>query len=104
MLVLFGGEDSGGDILRDTWTWDGAGWSPQDVLYFTVGTGPMFRVSAEGGDLVRVIDVEPGTAIRVGPEVVRSVWNDGPGDAQLVIFSQVGNDPAVQVEDFWPVD
>jgi hypothetical protein len=40
----------------------------------------------------------------VGPEVVRSVWNDGPGDAQLVILSQVGNDPAVQVEDFWPVD
>jgi hypothetical protein len=32
------------------------------------------------------------------------VWNDGPGDAELVILSQVGNDPAVQVEDFWPVD
>lgn len=29
VLVLFGGEDSGGDILRDTWTWDGAGWTEQ---------------------------------------------------------------------------
>jgi mannose-6-phosphate isomerase-like protein (cupin superfamily) len=51
-----------------------------------------------------VIDVGPGTAIRVGPEVVRSVWNDGPGDAEMVIMSPTGADPAVKVDDFWPVD
>jgi mannose-6-phosphate isomerase-like protein (cupin superfamily) len=70
----------------------------QEEVYFVISGTVQFKLDDD------VIDVGPGTAIRVGPEVVRSVWNDGPGDAKLVILSQVGNDPAVQVEDFWPVD
>ena len=38
----------------------GAGWGSDDVVYFTTGNGPLFRVSAEGGDPVRVVDIEAG--------------------------------------------
>jgi mannose-6-phosphate isomerase-like protein (cupin superfamily) len=70
----------------------------QEEIYFVVSGMLQFKLDDD------VIDVRPGTAIRVGAEVVRSVWNDGPGDAELVIMSPVGADPAVKVEDFWPVD
>jgi Tol biopolymer transport system component len=38
----------------------GAGWGADDVLYITTGNGPLWRVSSDGGDPVRVVDVEPG--------------------------------------------
>ena len=47
----------------------------------------------------------PGTAIRVAPEVVRSVWNDEPEDGELVIVSHASPSPQQDlgfVEDFWP--
>ena len=73
----------------------------QEEIYFVISGTVQFKLDDD------VIDVGPGTAVRVGPEVVRSVWNDGPGDAELVICSPKVADPAadaVQVEDFWPVD
>ena len=52
-----------------------------------------------------VLDVEGGSAVRVAPEVVRSVWNEGPDDAQVLIFSlrvaDVREDAEI-VENFWP--
>jgi mannose-6-phosphate isomerase-like protein (cupin superfamily) len=69
-----------------------------EEVYFVISGTVQFKLDDD------VIDVEPGTAVRVGAEVVRSVWNDGPGDAELVIMSSTGDDPAIQVEDFWPVD
>jgi mannose-6-phosphate isomerase-like protein (cupin superfamily) len=72
--------------------------STLEEVYFVISGTIQFKLDDD------VIDVEPGTAVRVGAEVVRSVWNDGPGDAELVIMSTTGDDPAVQVEDFWPVD
>src|SRR5918996_372522 len=46
----------------------------QEEVYFVIsGTGVQFKLDDD------VIDVEPGTAVRIGPDVVRSVWNDGPG-------------------------
>jgi hypothetical protein len=51
------------------------------------------------------MDVPAGTIVRVGPEVARSVWNEGPDDAVLIMVSKKIDDPAgdtVQVEDFWP--
>ena len=51
------------------------------------------------------MDVEGGTAVRVSPEVARSIWNDGPDDAELVICSVRVDDPQADaeiVEDFWP--
>jgi hypothetical protein len=41
----------------------------------------------------------------VAPDVARSVWNAGPGDAVLIIVSKKSEDPredTEQVEDFWP--
>ena len=73
----------------------------QEEIYFVISGSVQFKLDDD------VIDVGPDTAVRVGPEVVRSMWNDGPGDAQLVICSAKVGDPeadAVQVEDFWPVD
>jgi quercetin dioxygenase-like cupin family protein len=52
-----------------------------------------------------VIDVSAGTVVRVAPEVARSVWNAGPGDAVLIVVSTKSDDPrhdAEQVEGFWP--
>lgn len=69
-----------------------------EEIYFVISGTLQFKLDDD------VIDVEPGTAIRVGSEVVRSIWNDGPGDAELVIFSRAAEDPAIKVDDFWPVD
>jgi mannose-6-phosphate isomerase-like protein (cupin superfamily) len=52
-----------------------------------------------------VVEVGSGTAVRIGPEVARSVWNDGPGDAELLILSTKIDDLRGDVEtleDFWP--
>jgi hypothetical protein len=43
--------------------------------------------------------------VRIAPEVVRSVWNEGPDDAELVIASVRIDDPRGDTElapDFWP--
>jgi len=52
-----------------------------------------------------VVEIEGPAAIRVAPNVVRSIWNDEPEDAHLVIFSRKIDDPqndAETVPDFWP--
>ena len=36
-----------------------------------------------------VFDLERGSVVRVPPETWRSVWNDEPEDAELVIVSKV---------------
>lgn len=38
----------------------GAGWSSDDQIFFTMGNGPLWRVSAEGGDPVSILDTETG--------------------------------------------
>jgi hypothetical protein len=55
----------------------------------------------------QIVDVPCGSAIRVAPAVVRSIWNDGPDDAELVICSTRLEDPRADgelIEDFWPVN
>jgi mannose-6-phosphate isomerase-like protein (cupin superfamily) len=52
-----------------------------------------------------VFDAGPGTVVRIAPEVVRSVWNEGPDDAVLIMISPKGEDVMGDVEkvpDFWP--
>jgi mannose-6-phosphate isomerase-like protein (cupin superfamily) len=72
----------------------------QEEIYFVLSGRLEFKLDDE------VIDVGPGTAVRVAPAVVRSVWNNGPEDAQLVIVSTKieggGRADAELVEDFWP--
>ena len=52
-----------------------------------------------------MIDVPAGTAVRVAPGTVRSVWNERPEEAELLIVSTRiadGREDVELVEDFWP--
>ena len=71
----------------------------QEEVYFVVSGRLQFKLDDE------VVEAGKGTAIRVPPEVVRSVWNDEAEDAELVIVSPRIDDPVADVEfvqDFWP--
>lgn len=70
----------------------------QEELYLVLSGTLQFKLDDE------VVDVPARTAVRVAPEVVRSVWNEGPADAELVIASVKIDDPradTVLTEDFW---
>lgn len=71
----------------------------QEEIYFVISGRLQFKLDDE------IVDVDGGSAVRVAPETVRSVWNEGPDDAQLLIFSvRIDNarEDAEIVEDFWP--
>ncbi len=72
----------------------------QEEIYFVVSGKLQFKLGDE------IVDAAAGTAIRVAPEVVRSVWNDEPEDAELVIVSRRAErdprDDTGYVPDFWP--
>ena len=72
----------------------------QEEVYFVVSGKLQFKLGDE------IHDLEPGTAIRVAPETWRSVWNDEPEDAELIIVSKVveggSRDDAEYLENFWP--
>jgi mannose-6-phosphate isomerase-like protein (cupin superfamily) len=71
----------------------------QEEIYFVVSGTLEFKLDDE------VFEVPGGSAVRVAPEVVRSVWNEGPLDAELIILSTRIDDvraDAEMVEDFWP--
>ena len=71
----------------------------QEEVYFVVSGTLEFKLDDE------VLELQGGTVVRVGPEVVRSVWNEGPEDAELIIVSTRIGDPrddAEMIDDFWP--
>jgi mannose-6-phosphate isomerase-like protein (cupin superfamily) len=71
----------------------------QEELYLVLSGTLQFKLDDE------VVDVPARTAVRVAPQVVRSVWNDGPDDVELVIASVRIEDPEGDAEltpDFWP--
>jgi mannose-6-phosphate isomerase-like protein (cupin superfamily) len=71
----------------------------QEEVYFVSAGTVQFKLEDE------VMDLPAGTVIRVAPEVARSVWNEGPEDAVLIMVSVKGEDPENEVEqvpDFWP--
>ena len=72
----------------------------QEEIYFVVSGKLQFKLDDE------IVEREGGTAIRVAPRTWRSVWNDEPEDAELVIVSKVvpggAKDDAEYLEDFWP--
>jgi mannose-6-phosphate isomerase-like protein (cupin superfamily) len=73
----------------------------QEEVYFVVSGRLQFKL---GDD---VVEAAAGTAIRVAPEVVRSVWNDHSEDAGLVIVSKRLDDAhgdTDYVPDFWPAE
>ena len=73
----------------------------QEETYFVMSGKLQFKL---GDD---VVEVEERGVVRVAPETPRSVWNDEPGDAELIIVSTTlpasAPPDAVQVPDFWPV-
>jgi mannose-6-phosphate isomerase-like protein (cupin superfamily) len=71
----------------------------QEELYLVLSGTLQFKLDDE------ILDVPARTAVRVAPEVVRSVWNEGPDDAELVIASVKIDDPDGDTEltpEFWP--
>ena len=71
----------------------------QEEIYFVVSGKLQFKLGDDVFEAVR------GTAVRIAPDVVRSVWNDEPEDAELVIVSKRIDDPRNDVDtvpDFWP--
>lgn len=71
----------------------------QEEVYVVVSGRLQFKLGDE------VIDVDAGGAVRVAPETARSVWNDEPADAELIIVSTKLDDQSNEhgkVEDFWP--
>jgi mannose-6-phosphate isomerase-like protein (cupin superfamily) len=71
----------------------------QEELYFVASGVLQFKLEDQ------VFDVAAGNLVRVAPHVTRSVWNDGPEDAVLIMCSVKSDDPRADVEsveDFWP--
>ena len=72
----------------------------QEELYFVASGKLQFKL---GDD---VLEVEQGTAVRVHAETWRSVWNDEPEDAELIIVSKRveggSAEDAEYLENFWP--
>ena len=71
----------------------------QEEVYYVVAGRLEFKI---GDD---VIAVGAGEAVRVAADAWRSVWNEGPGDAELLIASIRSEDPERETEtlpDFWP--
>src|SRR4051794_20976128 len=71
----------------------------QEEIYFVISGTLQFKLEDD------VVDVGGGTAVRVAPGVVRSVWNEGPADAHLIICSvrlENARADAEMIEGFWP--
>jgi mannose-6-phosphate isomerase-like protein (cupin superfamily) len=72
-----------------------------EEIYFVIDGTVQFKLEDE------IHDLGPGTIVKCSPEVVRSVWNEGPDDAVVFIFSRRSDDPGEDVETvdgFWPAD
>ena len=72
----------------------------QEEVYFVMSGKLQFKLGDE------VLDLERGSVVRVPPETWRSVWNDEPEDAELVIVSKRveggSAEDAEYLENFWP--
>ena len=71
----------------------------QEEIYLVLSGNLLFKLEDE------VVQVGPKTAVRVPADVYRSVHNDGPDDAELVICSVKGDAGATEPDttaDFWP--
>jgi mannose-6-phosphate isomerase-like protein (cupin superfamily) len=71
----------------------------QEEIYFVASGTLQFKLEDE------TFDVAAGNLVRIAPHVARSVWNEGPDDAVLIMCSLKTDDPREDVEfveDFWP--
>ena len=74
----------------------------QEEVYFVASGKLQFKLNDD------VVELERGHAIRVAPATWRSVWNDEPEEAELIIVSKVvpggSGDDAEDTENFWPAE
>jgi mannose-6-phosphate isomerase-like protein (cupin superfamily) len=71
----------------------------QEEIYLVLSGRLEFKLGDE------VVELGPLTAVRVATDTARSVWNEGPENATLLIASTRSEDPRDDVElveDFWP--
>jgi mannose-6-phosphate isomerase-like protein (cupin superfamily) len=71
----------------------------QEEIYYVISGTLQFKLGDE------IVDVTGPTAVRVAPATIRSIWNDGPADAELIICSIRLDDPRGDgeiIEGFWP--
>ena len=71
----------------------------QEEVVFVISGTVTFKV---GDD---VFEAGPKSAVRIAPHAVRSLHNDGPGEAEILLFSVKARDAEDEVEkvdDFWP--
>jgi mannose-6-phosphate isomerase-like protein (cupin superfamily) len=72
----------------------------QEEVYFVASGKLQFKLDDE------VVDVVGPACVRVAPPTVRSIWNDEPEEAELIIVSKVvpggSADDAEYLENFWP--
>ena len=72
----------------------------QEEVVFVISGTVTFKV---GDD---VFEAGPRSAVRIAPHAVRSLHNDGPGEAEIMLFStklpEGAGDEVEKVEDFWP--
>jgi mannose-6-phosphate isomerase-like protein (cupin superfamily) len=72
----------------------------QEEVYYVASGKLQFKLDDD------IVELEQGAAVRVAPQTWRSVWNDEPEDAELIIVSKVvpggSRDDAEYLEDFWP--
>ncbi len=71
----------------------------QEEIYFVASGSLQFKLEDE------VVDLAAGTVVWIPPQVVRSVWNEGPADAVLIMCSIKSDDPGGDHETipgFWP--
>jgi mannose-6-phosphate isomerase-like protein (cupin superfamily) len=71
----------------------------EEIIYVISG---QVQVKVEG----EVVEVPAGAAIRIGPGVTQGTWNEGPGEAEILIIShRMEPDDAVdKIQDFWPME
>jgi mannose-6-phosphate isomerase-like protein (cupin superfamily) len=72
----------------------------QEEIYFVVRGTVQFKLGED------VVEVGPQSAVRVSTDVFRSVHNDGPDEAELIICSKKAQADEADGEqtdtDFWP--
>lgn len=71
----------------------------QEEVYFVVSGTLQFKLGDE------VVEVGAHTCVRVAPPTVRSIWNEGPDDVEVVICSPRLADQTGEHEmheGFWP--
>jgi mannose-6-phosphate isomerase-like protein (cupin superfamily) len=71
----------------------------QEEIYFVVSGELEFKLDDE------VMLLGAGTVVRISPEVLRSVWNEGPEDVVLIMVSRRLESQEGEVElvqEFWP--